>query len=49
VEFQLMSGARRTTTFDRRKDVSPGGTVVVIYDRDDPRRRQLYPFALVRL
>jgi len=43
-----MSGALRRARFDRRKEVPLGGQVVVVYDRDDPGRSQLYPFRLVR-
>lgn len=48
VEFRVLSGALRTGRFDRRKEVPPGGKVTVVYDRDDPARSRLYPFALVR-
>jgi Protein of unknown function (DUF3592) len=49
VEFRLLSGALQTGRFDRRKEVPVGASVVVVYDRDNPRRSELYPFRLVRL
>jgi hypothetical protein len=49
VEFRLLSGAWQTARFDRRRAVPVGGSVVVVYDRDNPRRSELYPFRLVRL
>jgi hypothetical protein len=48
VEYRLMSGALQTARFDRRQEIAVGSSVIVVYDRDNSRRSQLYPFPLVR-
>ena len=49
-EFRILSGAKRAGACDvRRNPPSPGATLVILYDSDEPRRQARYPLSLVRL
>jgi hypothetical protein len=49
-EFQLLSGATRTGSFDKQKNPPPeGSTLTIIYDSDNPARHGRYPFSLYHL
>lgn len=48
-EFQLLSGARRTGSFDVRKSPpAAGSAAVIVYDPEHPQRNARYPLAMVR-
>ena len=48
-EFRILSGATRTGSYEVEKNPPPvGSTLVVIYDREEPRRNARYPLSLVR-
>lgn len=48
-EFHLLSGARRTGSFDVQKNPPPAGAAsVIVYDPEHPRRHARYPLQLVR-
>ena len=48
-EFHLLSGARRTGSFDVQKDPPQAGAAsVIVYDPEHPRRHARYPLPLVR-
>ncbi len=48
-EFHLLSGARRTGSFDVQKNPpQAGAAAVIVYDAEHPPRHARYPLALVR-
>ena len=50
-EYHLLSGALRRGHIDKEKKKDApaiGSTLVIVYDRESPSRKRLYPFQLVR-
>ena len=50
-QWQLLSGAVRSAGYDAATKQPPAvGTLIpLLYDRDEPTRKQIYPFTLVKL
>jgi hypothetical protein len=48
VEFGLLNGASRTASIRRRRPLSPGADVIVLYDPERPARLVAYPLQLAR-
>lgn len=48
-EFRNLSGALVHGSYEAGKPAPPGATLVVLYDRDNPRRAARYPLPLARL
>ena len=47
-EFQTLSGATVTRSFETGRPPEVGASVPVVYHRDDPRRAAVYPLSLVK-
>ena len=46
-EFKTLSGAAVSGKILQKADVAVGGTIPIVYHRDDPRRNARYPLSLV--
>jgi len=50
IQFLLMSGARQEAQLEFGKNApQPDSTIIILYDRDNPRRVLRYPACLVRV